>query len=122
MNLRIAAEQEVGKLLGVVLHRCRLGTPRDGVDGVLHRVGRQDFAIVAVEMRAVEVAPQEHLHGPFTQVVAMIMARYLHQANARLSVAILSEFNHGLNFLGRWCSRSRSGAREYGNPAFRLTP
>src|ERR1700712_5594061 len=111
------AEQEVGKLLGVVFHRCRLGASRDGVNGVLHRVGWQNFAIVAVEMGTVEVALQEYLHGPFAQIVAVIVASHLHQANARLSVTIFSEFDHRFNFLGRWYSHSQSKAEEYGNAA-----
>ena len=70
-DLRIAAEQEVDQLLGVVLHGGRGGVARDRVDRVLHGVGGQDLAVVAVVVRGVEVAGQQHLHGPLAQVVAL---------------------------------------------------
>ena len=70
-DLRVAGEQEVDEFLGVVLHRGGGGVARDRVDGVLHGVGGEDFAVVAVVVRGVEVAGEQDLHGPLAQVVAV---------------------------------------------------
>ena len=98
-DLRIAAEQEVDQLLGVVLHGNGGGLARDRVDGVLHGVGGQDFAVVAVVVRGVKVAGEQYLHGPLAQFVSLGAARDFHQADARFAVAIFSELDHLFSFL-----------------------
>src|ERR1700733_114503 len=104
-DLLVSLEQEVGKLLRVVLHRGCRGGACDGVDRVLHRVGRKNFAVVAIEMGRVKVPFEQHLDGPLAQVIAILVARDLHQADAGFSVTIFSKFNHRVSFLDRWCSR-----------------
>ncbi len=87
-------QQKVGELFGEVFHRRCLRASCEGVDGVFHRVGRQDFAVVAVKMGGVKVSLEEHLNRPLAQVVAVFVARDLHQADAGFSVAILNELDH----------------------------
>ncbi len=106
-DLRVAAEEKVGEFFGVVFHRSGGGVARDGVDGVLHGVGGEDFAVVAVEVGGVEISFEEDLHGPFAEVVNAVAAGDLHEADAGFSVAIFGELDHGVSFLGRWCSRWR---------------
>ena len=58
-------------------------------------------------MCGVEVAFEEDLYGPLAEVVAVGVARDLHEADAGFSVTIFCEFDHAFSFLGRWCSRWR---------------
>ena len=61
------------------------------IHGVLHRVGRQDVAVVAVRVRLVVLALEPDRDGEILEVVAIAVARHLDEPDARFSVGSLSE-------------------------------
>ena len=64
---------------------------RQGVDRVLHRVGRQHRAVVAVGVRLVVVALEADRDGQVAQVVPIGAAPHLDEADARLAIGRLNE-------------------------------
>ncbi len=91
-DLGVAGEDVVDELLGVGFHAVGFGFARDEVDGVLHRVGGEDFGVVAEGVRGVEVAGEEELDGPLVEVVVGEVLGEAHEADARFAVAVGVEF------------------------------
>ena len=64
---------------------------RQRVHGVLHRVGRQHVAIVAVRIGCVVGAFEADGHRQIAQIVTVAAARHLDEADAGLSVRRLRQ-------------------------------
>ncbi len=64
------------------------------VRGVLHRVGRHDELVVAVDMRGREVTFEGDCDGEVAQPVGTRAADHPHQADLRLAVAVRAELDH----------------------------
>src|SRR5207253_1507093 len=63
----------------------------DGVDGVLHRVGRDDFRVVAVGVGGLEGAFELDVDGELLELVDVGAAGDLGQADLGLAVGVLGE-------------------------------
>src|SRR4029078_4408245 len=76
---------------------------RERVDGVAHRVGREQTGVFARRVRGGEVALERHVDRQVAEVVAIGAARDLHEANARLAVAVpAKDGGHGQSQLPRY--------------------
>ncbi len=102
-------DQADAEPLGVVEVVVALG---ECVDGVAHRVGREQAGVVARGVRGGEVALERHVDRQVADVVAVGPARDLYEAHARLAVAVAAQDGgHGrFSSLGRCCSRTGRGA------------
>ena len=65
----------------------------EGIDGVLHRVGRDDQAVLRAGVGGVEVAPQHH--GDFKLLEAVLRARAgdFHDADLGFAVMVVCQFH-----------------------------
>ena len=68
--------------------------PRQRVDGVLHRVGREARPVVAVDVDRVERAFELDVDRQIDELVRIAGPPHLHQADPRLAVAIPGQIRH----------------------------
>ncbi len=96
-DLGVAGEDVVDEFLRVGFHAVGFGFAGDEVDGVLHRVGGKDFAVVAEGVGGVEVAGEEDLDGPLVEVVVGEVLGEAHEADAGFAVTVGVELcGHGV--------------------------
>ena len=88
---RIALEEVLRKHTAECLRLANGVACGQGIDGVLHRIGRQDFPVVAVGVRLVVFTLEPDRDGEIFEVVAIAVARHLDEPDARFSVGSLSE-------------------------------
>ena len=81
------ARESLAERLGLL---NRLGR-RQGIHGILHRVGRQHRGVVAIRVRGVVVSFEAHGNRQIPQIVEVRSAEYLHEPNAFLAVRRVSQ-------------------------------
>jgi hypothetical protein len=92
--LGIVGKKEPDELFGEILDASGRGFAGEEVDGVLHRVGGEDFVVVAVGEAGEEIALKKDFDGPLLKIVDYRLAIYADEAYARLAVAIFGESGH----------------------------
>src|SRR5262245_53022065 len=80
------------------------------VDGVLHRVRREDVTVVAGDVSRFEMSLEPSGNRVIANGVARAVALDLHQSDSRLAVSVASkERSHRVSFRGTWYSQMERG-------------
>ena len=115
-NLRIAPQQEIDQLLRELLHARGRRIARQRVHRVLHRVRRQNLAVVAVREAALEISLQQDLQRPFAKIVPVRdAASRAPAARAICRIDFRPAQSFGFSFPGTSCTRAGSEATECEN-------
>ena len=95
-DLGIARKKVLAQLQGEVFDTLGLALAGTRIDRVLHGIGGQDGAVIAIGEAGLEVAGEQNLDLPFPHCVQRAVALHLHHAHARFSVRIFCQSNHRL--------------------------
>ena len=67
--------------------------PRENVHRILHRVRRQNFLVIALRMRYLEIAFKRDTNGQLFNIVAALLLHHAKQPNARLAVVVCAQLD-----------------------------
>ena len=90
-HLAIGFQEVLGQRHAETLDVRQRMLPGEDVDGILHRVGGDDLAIVAVAVGGVEISFQPHIDAHLDQVVAVCVAGDFRQLNLRFAIGVVRE-------------------------------
>jgi hypothetical protein len=83
---------------------------REGVDGVLGRVGGEALGVVAGVVHVVEVADQRDAHVVVGDLVRLGVAEDAHDAGLGFSVLVVAQRDGHRSLLGSWVVSRRAGS------------
>ena len=115
-DLRIVGDEMLDQVHREILDRFDRELLGQDVEGVFHRVGGEDLAIIAGDMSRLEVALELDRKSEVLNLVLLFPPRDAQKPHARLSVIIMAQ-----NYIHRVSSRDRSNSRtvsaeqEYGD-------
>src|SRR5579863_7720075 len=117
--LRVAIQKESHQFLSKFFHASRRRSSREGVDGILHRVGGEDLAVISGDEAGLEISFKQNLDSPFAKIVMVRMPLHSCQTDTRFAVTVFGQRNHRISFPGTSYSPADSRAEECEN-AIRL--
>ncbi len=94
LHVRIRLQEARADVVQPALQRGSAAGQRRGMDEVLHRVGRDDQRVVAVDMGGREVTFERDRDGEVAQSMRRRVAANTDETDRGLAVAVGSEFDH----------------------------
>jgi hypothetical protein len=94
-DVRAVLHKVVGEEDSKGLGRLKFVLLREGVDGVLDRIGGEDFGVVPTKVGAFDGALHDHLDAQLYHVMLVGGPLYFDETNAAFSMFVLTEISHG---------------------------
>src|SRR5437762_1763986 len=63
----------------------------EGIDGIFHRVRRQTFAVVTLDVDVIEIALERYLDVNVLKFMPVAATRDFHQAHPRFSIIVVNQ-------------------------------
>src|SRR5258707_9077160 len=87
-DLRITFQQEDNEFFAKLLHAFCFGASSQRINGVLHRVGWKDLAVISSSKAGLKVSLEQNLDGPVAKLVAAGMPFHSYNPDARFTVPV----------------------------------